>query len=284
MWRRTTLAAVVLAVLLGGCGQGSSERTAVASYLSHVNKLERALVHPLSVVTATGGAFAKEQRAGGTLTNLLPSEHEAALLGALGRIKAVRARLAALSTPRPAMHLRSLLLQIIDLQARMTREVSRLVVFLPGFTEALSPLAPATRRLQTALAQRAPSGQAAAVVYAQQASALRRFHSSVDAIVKRLQRLDPPAVTRSDYQRQIAALKGMSATAKRLAGALTGGPHGNIRQLLVDFDKAAASTQTIAAQKAHIAAVKAYDGQTSRLATLLRAAEEERLRLANNLS
>jgi hypothetical protein len=69
-----------------------------------------------------------------------------------------------------------------------------------------------------------------------------------------------------------------------LAGALTGGPHGNIRQLLVDFDKAAASTQTIAAQKAHIAAVKAYDGQTSRLATLLRAAEEERLRLANNLS
>jgi hypothetical protein len=285
MLRRTTLAAVALALVVAGCGQTSNPRAAVATYLTRVNKLERALVHPLSVVTSTGRQFAKEQRNGGTLTNLLPAAHRDALLRALARLDAVRARLAALKAPAAAMHLRSLLLRVIDVQAGLTREEAQLVIFLPAYAKALAPLAPVTRRLEATLSQQTAYGQAAvAAVYASKATALRRFHTAVDGIVKHLEQLRSPAVTRSDYVRQIAALKGMSATASALADALTGGPHGDIQQLLVKFDRAAASTQTVAAQKAHIAAVRVYDNQSARLVKLARAAELERLRLANNLA
>jgi hypothetical protein len=65
--------------------------------------------------------------------------------------------------------------------------------------------------------------------------------------------------------------------------ALAGGPHGNVQQLLIQFDRAATSNQTLAAQKARIAAVRAYDRASARLNKLTRAAELERLHLANNL-
>jgi hypothetical protein len=285
MWKRTTFATLAVVVLAAGCGQQATPRSEVASYVKQVNKIESALARPLATVATTGSAFAHEQAAGGTLTNLLTTSHEQALLGAWAKIVALRARLAAVKAPQAAVRLRGLLLEIIDGQAGLTRELAQLVEFLPRFSAALRPLAPATRRLELALAQQSTAtSSSVAAAYAGKAAALRQFKHAVDAVVAHLGGLEPPPVSHPQYQTQLASLKGMSSSAGRLASALVGGQQGSVQPLLVRFDRAAALNQTTAAQKAQIAAVRAYDGESSRLQQLSQAAEEERLRLANALS
>lgn len=284
MRARTAIAVLALGLLLAGCGQHSTERQAVATYLTQVNKVESALARPLATVSSTGAKFAEEQRSGGTLTNLLTGSHEQALLAAWSQITALRGRLAAVKAPAPAARLRGLLLQIVDGEAALTREVARLVAFLPSFSAALQPLAPATRRLEVVLSQQGAAGSSATAVYAAKAAALQRFKHAVDAVVTKLHGLRPPAVSRPQYENELASLRGMSVSAGRLAAALAASPQGNIQQPLAAFDHAAALNQTISAQKAQIAAVRAYDGQSTRLQQLSQAAEEERLRLANTAS
>ncbi len=284
MWTRRGLIALILGVLLAGCGQHQSPRAAVAAYLKKVNKIEARMAKPLSRVTTTGTQFSQEQRSGGSLTGLLPVFQRQALLGAWSQIEVLRARLAGLKTPAPAVHLRSLLLEVIDGEAKLTRELAQLVVFLPRYNNDLRPLGPATRRLEAALSRQTAVGSAAVTaVYASKSAALRQFQSALNAVLAKLRRLQPPPVSKPDYAGQVRALKGMSATAGQLAVALQGGPAGSVQPLLAKFDRAATSNQTIAAQKARIAAVRAYDGESTRLAKLAQAAELERLRLANGL-
>jgi hypothetical protein len=286
MRTRTTLAAVALTVLAAGCGQQQpTPRQAVASYLRHVNRIESALTRPLSTVTSAGNQFAQEQARGGTLTNLVTASHRQALLGAWSQIVALRARLSAVKAPPAAARLRVLLLQIIDGQAALTRELAQLVDFLPRFSDAMRPLAPATRQLELALAQQSTSSSAgAAAAYASKAAALRQFKHAVDKVVAHLHGLQPPPVSHPQYQTELTSLEGMSSSAGRLGSALVGGQQGSVQPLLAAFDRAASLNQTTAAQKAQIAAVRAYDGETTRLQQLSQAAEEERLRLANTLS
>ena len=184
MRRKTTLAAVALALLAAGCGQQQpTQREALASYLKHVNKIESALTRPLASVTSAGNQFAQEQARGGTLTNLVTASHRQALIGAWSQIVALRARLAAVKAPPAAARLRGLLLQIIDGQAALTREVAQLVDFLPSFSAALRPLAPATRQLELALAQQSSSRVAGvSAAYAGKAAALQQCKHAVDAV------------------------------------------------------------------------------------------------------
>ena len=286
MRKRTTLAAVALTLLAAGCGQQQpTQREAVASYLKHVDRIESALTRPLSTVTSAGNQFAQEQARGGTLTNLVTASHRQALLGAWSQIVALRARLAAVKAPPAATRLRGLLVQIVDGQAALTRELAQLVDFLPRFSAALRPLAPATRHLQRALSQQSTSSSAGvAAAYASKAAALRQFQHAVDGVVAHLRGLQPPPVSHPQYQTQLASLQGMSSSAGRLASVLVAGQQGSIAHLLTEFDQAASINQTTAAQKAQIAAVRAYDGESARLKQLSQAAEEERLRLANTLA
>lgn len=283
-----TLAAVALAtvaLLAAGCGQQQSQRDAVATYLKQVDKVESALARPLATVTTIGNQFAQEQSSGGTLTTLVTTSHRQALLGAWSQITMLRSHLAAIRTPFAASRLRGMLLAIVDGQARLTRELAELVEFLPRFGATLRPLVHATRRLELALAQQTVAGAAAiSAVYASKAAALRQFKRSVDGVVTQLLRLQPPAVSRPQYETELASLKGMSSSAGRLAGALTSGAQANVQKLLLGFDRAATLSQTIPAQKAQIAAVRAYDNQSTLIQQLSQAAERERLRLANTLA
>lgn len=275
----------VLGALAAGCGQQSGPRANMASYLKQVNLVEAALSRPLATVTSIGTQFAQEQQAGGTLTTLVTASHEQGLLDALSRIDALRARLAALRAPRAATHLRGLLLQIIDGQARLTRELAGLVDFLPRYTAALQPLGRATRRLEAALSQNTLAAPAAVTAaYATKAAALRRFKTSVDAVLAQLRELHPPPPSKPGYDGQVAALRGMGSSASELANALTNGSQGDVQRFLLQFDRAATSNETIAAQKARIAAIRSYDGQSAKLANLAQQAEAERLRLADTLS
>lgn len=284
MWR-ATFAAVMLALVLAGCGQQSSRRAGVATYLKKVDRIEAGLRQPLGSVTSAGQAFTQEQRAGGTLTGLVTASQEQQLLRALSEVKVLRARLAAVPVPAAATRLRTMLLQIVDVEAQLTRELAQLVVFLPRYQAELRSLTPATARLESALSRRTALGPAGvAALYSAKAAALRQFAASVDALLTRVRRLRPPALQVPNYRTQVASMEGMSTIAGQLASSLQGGPHGNVQQLLVRFERAATLNQTVASQKAQIAAIRAYDGETVKLTRLSQAAEQERQRLANNLS
>ena len=282
--RRAILAAAALAVLLAGCGQNRSQRAAVAAYLTHVNRIERALTKPFAAVTLAGQRFSSEEQAGGTLTGLLIATHELQLVKALSQIEARRAELADIRAPRPASRLRTLLLELIDGEAHLTRELAQLVSFLPQYTSALRPLPSATRRLQAALSKPAVAGSSASSAYADKAGALRQFKRTVDGMLSQIRRAHPPQLEAASYRTEVASLQGMSSAGGHLAGALEGGSPASVQQLLLRFQRAASLNLTVPAQKAQIADIKAYDRQIVSLSQLSRAAEQERFRLANNLT
>lgn len=292
--RPTAAAAVILlAMVAGGCGQQSSERPAVAHYVKQVNMIEAALARPLASVASAGNAFSRQQRfAGAVLTHRVATRSilelgpspEQTLQKAWKQIRALRMRLAAITAPPVAGHLRVLLLELIDGQAAMTRELAELVAFLPRYTATLNALGPATRQLEAVLSQRTAYGAAAvSAAFARKATALRRFQATMDTLLAQLHRLHPPAVSRPGYAAQLTALRGMGESAGRLAAVLATGAPSNVGPVLAQFDRAAAASNGVAVQKAEIAAARAYDSRVAALNTLSQRVSVERMRLSNTL-
>ena len=293
--RRSALAVVLVALLAGGCGQQqSSQRPAVARYVKQVNTIEAALAAPLASVASAGNTFSQEQRSSaGSLASgkqqspgilTLGPSPEQTLQKAWNEIRALRTRLAAITTPPAAEHLRLLVLELIDDQAAMTRQVAELVAFLPRYTAALRSLGPATKQLETVLSQRSAYGAAAvSAVFSSKAAALRRFQATTSAMLVQLRRLRPPAVSKPGYKAQLVALQGMGTSAGQLAAALASGATSNVGTVLAQFGRAAATTNTLAVQKAEIAAARAYDARVSALDVLSQKVALERLRLSNTL-
>jgi hypothetical protein len=281
-WRVTAIA-LAAGLLAAGCGQSASgERAAVARYVSQADVVELALRTPLSAVTSAGAQFAREQSA--SLARQIPSSnvHARVLAQAAVRISALRARLAAITTPAVASRLRGLLLELADGQLELTGEVRRMVLYMPRLAATLTPLLPALRRLEPALARRNAAGATAvAAAYRQKAAALRRFSATLKPLVAALAGLRPPAVSRAGYHAQLASIEGMRVNAERLAGALEGRRSGEAQQILLAFDRAASVPQSRAVQKAQIAAVRAYDLQVRKLERLSGAAQAERDHLAS---
>jgi hypothetical protein len=290
--RGPTTLVTLLAVLAAGVGavtgcgsQQPSQRPATARYIKQVGRVETALAVPLAAVTQAGVDFAQAQSGHATvLGRLAAGSAPSTLLQAWGQIESLRRELADIPAPPAVTRLRSLLLELIDLQARTTREMALLVAFVPRFALTLRPLGSATQRLELALSQRSAYGAAAvAAAYAAKAAALRDFQASVDAVANRLRRLRPPAVSKPGYRAQLAALTGMSTDAGKLASSLANGPQGNVGRLLSSFDHAALSTQSEGVQKAQIAAVRAYDAQSDEMAAVSAAIDRERVRLVDTL-
>ncbi|HEX4012061.1 MAG TPA: hypothetical protein VHX62_18715 [Solirubrobacteraceae bacterium] len=276
--------ALGLAALLAGCGghRSDSPRTEVAHYIAQVNRIETALSTPLTTVTQVSAAVSSGRRA--TLAGAGLATHERRLTTALTQIQVQEGRLRAVPAPPAAAHLRSLVLTLAGREAALTSQLRLLIVFLPHFTAVLAPLAPALTGLERALSVRQASGAAAvSAVYAAKVGALRRFQATTGTIVTRLRRLHPPDVSVPAYRAQLTSLRGMGSTAGRLADALAGGHPGNVRPLLIAFDRAALATRTKAVQKAQIAAVRTYDAESRSLSTLSDEISKERLRLARSL-
>jgi hypothetical protein len=269
--------ALGLLVSVAGCGQSSSspQRAALAAYVTRVDRIESALNGPLAHVTTAGVDFMLTRQAqsgspkhGATSAPSYAAE-EHALQRALSRIHTLRRELAATTTPAIARHLRRMLLELIDGQARLTHQVALLVAFLPHFDTLLAELGPATQGLNSALRKRtAATRSAIAASDAAKTVALHRFKASVDSIVRRLRTLRPPAASEPNYTTQLKSLEGMSAAAGGLATAIKSHALKRVRPLLVAYDRAATRDQSLGAQKAEIAAVRAYDAEAAAFNTL----------------
>lgn len=282
---RVALVLAVTGLLLAGCGASRpTPRAELAAYLKKVNRVEAALAPPLLAVTRAGALFARIHTPTGADGRRVVRQSERTLTQADAQITALRRRLAAVPAPAMARDLRRLLLQLIDAQRRLAHSSAQLISFLPSFSRAMDPLTPAILRLEHVLAVNQALGAAAVqTVYAEKEAALRQFQTTLQAIAARLARLVPPPVLRPSYRAQLAAVRGMSASAGRLASALAGGATSEVPGLLAGFDRAAGRPQTLGAQKAQIAAIKAYNRQIGELGRLSAQAQQVRLALADRL-
>ncbi len=271
-----------LVAALAGCGShSSSQRMQVARYVSRVNRVESALSRPLATVTRVSVKVSSRRS---TLAAAGLAVADQQLTQALDQIKAQEERLDALPAPASAARLRMLLLKLGTEEADLTTQLKLLIAFLPRFNMVVTPLGPALTRLERTLSVRqAPGAAAVSAVYAAKAKALRRFQATTAVIMARLRLLTPPDVSKPAYRAQLSSLRGMGASAGRLADAIASGAPGNVRPLLVDFDRAALATRTLSVQKAQIAAIRSYDAQTRRLSTLSEDVARERLRLVSSL-
>jgi hypothetical protein len=291
--RRSAVVAILLALVAGGCGQESTTRPAVARYVKQVNGVEAALAAPLASVNSAGNAFSQQQRFGRVALSQRPAGNSILVLGpspeqtlqkALVKLRALRARLAAIPAPPAAAHVRVLLLNLVDGEAALTRQVAELVAFLPRYSAALGSLGPATKQLETVLSQQTAYGATAvSAVYTSKVAALRRFQGQTHALVVQLHGLHPPPVSRPGYAAEVTALEGMSTSAGRLAAMLASGAVSNVGPVLAQFNRAAGGGNSVPVQRAEIAAVRAYNSRVSALDALSQKVTLERLRLSNTL-
>lgn len=278
-------AAAAAAVLISGCGASHvSQRRAVATYITRVQRVENAMQPPLARIGRAGGALTGATGQGdpgraGKRGQQSPASARRSLQSAARRLAVLRSRLAAIRVPSPARRLRTLMLTLADRQIALTREVARLEQFLPAFESALKPLGPAAHSLHAALAVKgrfAPAQLAA--VDSRKATALEKFRAAVGSVAAAVRKLRPPAVSLPAYRTQLASLEGMGAAAGRLATALRTRSAG-WTAALGQFDRAATLSRTVAAQKAQIAAVRAYDADVAGLRRLVVRIYSERSRL-----
>lgn len=278
--------AVMLTIALAGCGGSApAQRQKLASYLRQVQRIEQRMNGPLGEVAIVARQFSRQESAQrSSIGAFVTVADRAAVPAAAAKVARLGARLALLGAPPVASHLRAMLLDLTRRQVALMRDFAGLVTFIPQFSAALTPLSPAVRRLTTALARRVTSSPAAvAASYVVKAFALRSFAATADAIVRRLRSLRPTAISRPGYLAQLQSLTHMSATGKRLAAALQAQMVGQVRPLLVAFDRAATLTQTIGAQRAQIAAIRSYDASIKTLTKLVNAIDLERYRLDGTL-
>jgi hypothetical protein len=265
---RPALAVLVLCLLLAGCGDDGN-RDAVASYIGRANTTQQRLSQPLLDVTKANRAFASRK------SKQSPAAIHRRLVRSERKIRALREELAAVTAPPEARRLRTLLLALIDREADLTREVAQLVAFIPAFGRTLQPLAPAGSALKVALAGK---GSAAA-----KADALDAYGAVGASVIVRLQRLRPPPSSQPVFRSQIRTLRRVGAAVGGLADALRAARGADVRRFLTEFNRAAVSNQSTAAQSAQIAAVKAYNARVRSLTGLLGEIARERGRLEQQL-
>jgi len=258
--------AAVLVLVATGCG-GDSRREVVTQYIEDVNELQALLDAPARSITNASRQLTKR-----TVDDDRVSRR---LLTAAKTIDRLRARLAALETPDEARRLRSLLVQLARNEAALARELAALTVFLPEFATALEPLQPAAVKLRKALAADIPLEA--------KAEALDAYAATLDGVLARLRPLRPPPVSAPTLATQEQTLTRMRSAAKALATALRDERAEDVPQLVAGFGAAAQSNQSLAAQKARIAAVKDYNARVKAVDTLILRIHRERSRLDSAL-
>jgi hypothetical protein len=260
---RAVALAGVLCCLASACGNSHRERHEVSAYLKQVNAIELRLARPLRQVTAADRSFAGKHPD--------PAAAHRRLAHARIGVQAAERRLRALDPPPVARHLQALVLELVRREDALAGEIEQLTVFAPRFNAALRPLGPASVALRTALAAKTPLKA--------KASALDAYAVQVRSVELDLDRIVAPPVTRPTLTAQIATLRRVRTSVGALSDALAKNRAKDVPELLRRFDAAAVSNQSVAVQKAEIAAVAAYDARLRALGKLAAKIAREEARI-----
>jgi hypothetical protein len=266
---RVVLVAAAVVVCATACGN-HARRNAITTYLNTVNSTETKLATPLQAVTKANEAFAKNQSSAQAQKQLAQAELT---------LKKLERQLAAIEPPPDAQHLKALLLELVNRELSLTRELRSLGTFVPRFETALQPLAASNTGLKKVLVRTAKGTAATKALDAEKATALRSYAETVEITLGELRQMEPPDVWRPAYAAEVSSLEELRTTATALSDALSADRAATVPGLLRRFDAAAVSTQSLTAQHAQIAAIDAYNKKVKSLTSLTRSIDLERNRL-----
>ena len=262
--RAAAVAVVVLA--LAGCGNSHRQRHEVADYVNSVNAIEVAMKAPLLDLAKTNGQFSTK-KIGRTQKRAAHS---------LVVLKRLQHRLTRLQPPPEARVLHRRLLALVAAEVGVAEEVQRLAYFLPGLDRALAPVPRLQAGLNAALKKQGRSR-------AGQAQALEAYAAGLRAPIAALAALQPPPVSQPVRDGELTTLRRLQGDAAAIAAALLTHRDAELVALERRFAAAAASGSSLAAQRARIAAVVAYNRRVRGLTRLAVAVQREREKLAKNL-
>jgi hypothetical protein len=171
-----------------------------------------------------------------------------------------------------------LLLDLVRREAGLARELDTLAAFIPRFrvlaAEATVANSSLARRLAAAappkshvvrgtakkVAQaRAAFAAAATSAAAKQADAVETYDRAVAQVTRKLELLEPPAVLAPAYRAEVRMLRATDAAGAALARELRTQNRAQVPKLSRALAEAARLSGTVAAQRAEIAAVQAYN-------------------------
>lgn len=268
MLLRVALAASAVVLLVSACGGNGARRHAVGDYIQQVNHIQISMRAPLIAVQKAYKDFGRKN--GPTLVNIEPR-----LARAEVTIRGLRTRLEALQPPPDARKLHALLVRLVTQEAEVAHELVLLAQFSPRFTAALRPLAPASQRLRTEFK--------AAKKAKTQADALDAYAVELSGVLRRLRSVKAPPAFAAALQSERATLERVHASALALADGLRKNRTKALPTLIQRFTNAGLEGQGIAAQKARIAGIEAYNRRIADLSALARKVNTERLRVDKNL-
>jgi hypothetical protein len=260
---RLALAGLTVLLLVSACG-GGNRREPVVGYIDEVNRVQSEMRRPLLQVVRAYRDFGRKH--GPTLAKLEPR-----LARSEATIRRVDRKLRRLQPPPDARRLHALLLQLVRAEGDVAHEVVQLAQFAPRFSAALSPLRPASQQLRASFA--------AAKKATDQAKALDLYAAALSGVLDRLRPLEAPPAFAPALAGQRTTLRGVQASATKLADGLRKKDRAALPTLIQQFTNAGLATRSVSAQRARIAAIKGYNSRVARLNALARKIDRERVKL-----
>jgi hypothetical protein len=267
-WRSALAAAALLAV--GGLvvlillerhdTEGDARREAVAGYISNVNRTQQALVLELDRVST---AYRKLR-----LVAKPDPRQVARLEAAEATLQTLRRRFASVVAPPEAAKLRTKLLELLDLQIAVAREVAGIARYLPLQAAENRRLAAATGRLRLTLDKSS--------TVAGQRAAFRAYRADLLDVGSALEGLAAPQVLEPTRRAQIARVERLATLAQQFAAALK-------RQDAREIDRVyrlfVQTSGTTGATRAERAAVTAFNRRLTAIVEQRSAVNAERNRI-----
>lgn len=264
------VAAAATVTAINHTSKGSEQRRSVSAYIDSVNAIQNQMHRPLARVMLAYRDF--------TASHPTRANHVAELAAAARTLARLDRRLAALPAPPEAKALRAGLVRLVGQQAAVTREVQRLAAFTPAYAAVLRNAHVAGARLGVALhAVKIPQphrlrGTKKQILAAQakyksdsnaaaaaQADAIDAYDRAIAVVIARLRNLQPPLSLAPTYRAQLRGLEDAAAAGSRLASQLRKPVRASVAELGRRFTLASRGAQTLAAQRAEIAAIRAYN-------------------------
>lgn len=288
------VAAAVTVTVFRQDAKGSPQRRAVRDYIQRVNAIQNRMQAPLSQVMLAYRDFTGQA---GSTRNPAPE-----LATAAATLDTLDHRLAIEPAPPQARRLRMRLLALVAGQAAVTREVQRLSSFSPAYGAILRSARAANARLdqqllavvppkahtlkgtrkQVRIAQRRFRAAAAAAATAQ-ANAIDGYALHIGTVLRKLVRLQPPAVLRPTWTVQIRAFREIRRTAAALSAQLRSPKRRDVAALGRSFALSSRIAQSTAAQRAQVAAIEEYNARARALSSAALRVQSELLRLQRQL-
>jgi len=269
--RRLVLLALVaaLAAALAGCGGddgGKGQREAVADYIRAVNTTQQRF----AVVYAAADDALRAFGAKGSMGGMTSDE----LAEAAATMRDVRGSLAAIEPPVDARKLHAELLQLLDLQTALTRDLSEMARYLPAVSAALGSAEVARTKLQKGLESSATvPGQAAAA---------RAYGKAVGRALEDLSELTPPPVLAVWHEGQTGLMSTSAELGNGLAAGLESGNREQIERVLKRFQNASRDATAVA--RAQVLAVRSFNNRVKKQRALVRTIGQEQRRLNTEIT